>query len=264
MAVLKQNEEFDADSIQEKVVGIASDMVLHDSGFHFHTTKAQLLYAPSGCMTVTTSDRQLILPPFRMLWIPSNEVHRVNFRNIVAYRSIYFDERYAAKYTNTGLRVLHVNPLLKEIIERICFWEWSALKEDQAHLLKVFWDEVQKAPEEKLELKMPQDSRFKKIAESWTLRHSTPPMLKELAEKTEAVEKTISRIFKKETGLSYQDWRQQWRLQRSIELLVEGNSIGEVSHILDFSSDSAFIEFFKKHTGSTPLQYLMKNQELSR
>ncbi|PTT41308.1 AraC family transcriptional regulator [Chryseobacterium sp. HMWF028] len=260
MAVLKQNEEFDPDFIQEKVIGIASDMVLHDSGFHFHKTKSQLLYAPSGCMTVTTSDRQLVLPPFRMLWIPVNEVHRVNFRNIVAYRSIYFDENYAGKYIDSGLKVLHVNPLLKEIIERICFWEWAALKNDQTHLLKVFWDEIQRAAEENLELKIPQDWRLKKIAEDWTQRNSMPPMLKDLAEKTGAVEKTISRIFRKETGLSYQDWRQQWRLQRSIELLVEGNSIGEVSHILDFSSDSAFIEFFKKHTGSTPLQYLMKNE----
>lgn len=260
MAVLEQNEVFDADSISEKVIGITSDMVLHDSGFHFHKTKSQLLYAPSGCMTVTTSDRQLVLPPFRMLWIPAHEVHRVNFRNIVAYRSIYFDENYSRRYMKHGLKVLHVNALLKEIIERICSWEWSGLRQDQTNLLKVFWDELSKATEEKLELTMPQDKRFTKIAEEWTLRESMPPMLKNLAEKTGAVEKTISRIFKKETGLSYQDWRQQWRLQRSIELLVEGNSIGEVSHILDFSSDSAFIEFFKKQTGSTPLQYLLKNE----
>ncbi|MDM1553281.1 MULTISPECIES: helix-turn-helix domain-containing protein [Chryseobacterium] len=260
MAILKQNEEFDADAIQEKVIGIASDMVMHDSGFHSHTTKAQLLYAPSGCMTITTSDQQFVLPPFRMLWIPPNEIHRVNFRNIVAYRSVYFDWGYAERYMSSSLKVLHVNSLLKEIIERICFWEWDVMNASQKHILNVFWDEIRQAPEEKLELKMPGDRRFKRIVEEWTTRTSMPPMLKNLAEETGAVEKTITRIFKKETGLSYQEWRQQWRLQRSIELLVDGNSIGEVSHILDFSSDSAFIEFFKKHTGSTPLQYLIKNE----
>ncbi|MCJ7935395.1 MAG: helix-turn-helix transcriptional regulator [Chryseobacterium sp.] len=259
MAVLKQDQEFDADSIEGNVIGIASDMVMHDSGFHFHATKAQLLYAPSGCMTVTTADRQFVLPPFRMLWIPAHEVHRVNFRNIVAYRSIYFDD-YAAIHMNSGLRVLHVNPLLKEIIERICFWEWAALDDSQNHMVKVFWNEMNEAAEEKLGLRMPQDRRFKKITEEWAKRLTLPPMLKILAEETGAVEKTISRVFKKETGLSYQEWRQQWRLQRSIELLVDGNSIGEAAHILDFSSDSAFIEFFKKHTGSTPLQYLTKNE----
>ncbi|NIF07834.1 AraC family transcriptional regulator [Chryseobacterium sp. Tr-659] len=260
MAVLRQNEEFDADSLKKKVIGIASDMIMHDSGFHEHKTKAQLLYAPSGCMTVTTSDRQFVLPPFRMLWIPAHEIHRVNFRNMVAYRSIYFDAAYAEKFIRSSLKVLHVNPLLKEIVERICFWEWAVPENDQENLLKVFWDEISKAPKEKLELRMPKDRRFKKVVEDWTQRLSMPPMLKDLAKETGAVEKTISRIFKKETGLSYQEWRQQWRLQRSIELLVEGNSIGEVSHRLEFSSDSAFIEFFKKHTASTPLQYLMKQE----
>lgn len=259
MAILQQHEEFDADSIHEKVIGIASDMVMHDSGFHSHRKKAQLLYAPSGCMTVTTSDRQFVLPPFRMLWIPAGELHRVNFRNIVAYRSIYFEEDHIRKYMDSGLKVLHVSPLLKEIIERICFWEWTSFNEGQENIVKVLWDEINEAPEEKLELKMPQDRRFKKKIEDWTKRNSMPPMLKDLAVETGAVEKTITRIFKKETGLSYQEWRQQWRLQRSIELLVEGNSIGEVSHILDFSSDSAFVEFFKKHTGSTPLQYLIRS-----
>ena len=261
MAILQQNEEFDPDRIAEKVIGIASDMVMHDSGFHFHQAKAQLLYAPSGCMTVTTSEKQLVLPPFRMLWIPAKEVHRVNFRNVVAYRSIYFDEDYAGKHMKADLKVLQVNPLLKEIIERICFWKWSVLDQQQENILKVFWNELKTAPEEKLDLRMPTDRRFKKATEEWTQRTSVPPMLKKLAEEMGAVEKTISRIFKKETGLSYQEWRQQWRLQRSIELLVEGNSIGEVSYILEFSSDSAFIEFFKSHTGSTPLQYLMKNEQ---
>ncbi|UKB85420.1 helix-turn-helix transcriptional regulator [Chryseobacterium sp. MEBOG06] len=260
MSVLKQNENFDPDSIHEEVIGIASDMVMHDSGFHFHKTKAQLLYAPSGCMTVTTSDRQFVLPPFRMLWIPANEVHRVNFRNVVAYRSVYFDDGYAEKYMNSSLKVLHVNSLLKEIVERICFWKWAPADSSQENIVKVFWDEISLAPEEKLVLKMPQDRRLKKTVEEWTVRNSIPPMLNKLAEEIGAVEKTISRIFKKETGLTYQEWRQQWRLQRSIELLVDGHSIGEVSHLLDFSSDSAFIEFFKKHTGSTPLQYLMKNE----
>ncbi|MET3036924.1 helix-turn-helix transcriptional regulator [Chryseobacterium sp. NRRL B-14859] len=259
MTVLQQNEEFEADALKEKVIGIASDMVMHDSGFHFHTTKAQLLYAPSGCMTVTTSERQFVLPPFRMLWIPANELHRVNFRNIVSYRSVYFDTDYAGKYISSSLKVLHVNSLLKEIIERICFWEWLSPDSNQENILKVFWNEINGAPEENLSLIMPQDRRLRKVTEEWTRRLSMPPMLKNIAEEIGAVEKTITRIFKKETGLSYQEWRQQWRLQRSIELLVEGNSIGEVSHILDFSSDSAFIDFFKRHTGSTPLQYLMKN-----
>lgn len=260
MAILLQGDEFDADRITGKVIGIASHMAMHDSGFHFHTTKAQLLYAPSGCMTVTTADKQFILPPFRMLWIPAHEIHRVNFRNVVDYRSIYFDQEYIEMYIHPEFKIMHVNALLKEIIERICFWEWNDLDENKENILKVFLNEINLSPVEKLQLKIPQDVRIKRIVEEWTLRISSPPMLKDLAQKVGGSEKTISRIFMKETSLSYQEWRQQWRIQRAVELLIEGNSIGETSHLLEFSSDSAFIEFFKKNTGTTPLKFLLNHQ----
>lgn len=66
----------------------------------------------------------------------------------------------------------------------------------------------------------------------------------------------FSRIFKKQTGMVYQDWRLQWKYYRSLELLAENKSITLVADALEFSSDSAFIDFFKKHAGKTPHRYL--------
>ncbi|MFT7682211.1 MAG: AraC-like DNA-binding protein, partial [Moritella dasanensis] len=54
----------------------------------------------------------------------------------------------------------------------------------------------------------------------------------------------------------YQAWRQQWRLLNAIERLAEGQRISTVAFDLDFTSDSAFISFFRQHTGSTPAKYL--------
>lgn len=56
--------------------------------------------------------------------------------------------------------------------------------------------------------------------------------------------------------MPYQAWRQQWRLMKAIELLAEGCSVSHVAFALDFSSDSAFISFFRKQTGGTPSQYI--------
>ena len=74
---------------------------------------------------------------------------------------------------------------------------------------------------------MPKDSRLQKKVEEWVLRISQPPFLKVLSTEVGASEKTISRIFIKETGMSYQEWRLQWRLHRSIELLSEGRTVGK-------------------------------------
>lgn len=46
--------------------------------------------------------------------------------------------------------------------------------------------------------------------------------MKEFKIKTWGCEHTISRIFIRDTGMNYQNWRQQWRLLRAIEMLAEG------------------------------------------
>ncbi|MCG6289669.1 helix-turn-helix domain-containing protein, partial [Vibrio vulnificus] len=73
-----------------------------------------------------------------------------------------------------------------------------------------------------------------------------------------ASSKTITRLFKQDTGMSYQEWRQQWRVLKAIELLSTPLPVSEVAHQLAFSSDSAFIAFFKKQTGQTPLAFVMQ------
>ncbi len=56
--------------------------------------------------------------------------------------------------------------------------------------------------------------------------------------------------------MNYQDWRQQWRLLKAVELLSTGMPVSAVADWLEFSSDSAFIAFFKKQTGQTPLTFM--------
>ncbi|WP_199911671.1 helix-turn-helix domain-containing protein [Dongshaea marina] len=82
------------------------------------------------------------------------------------------------------------------------------------------------------------------------------PNLKQLEILIAASGKTISRIMSRETGMSYQQWRQQWRLMRSIELMNDKQPLSRVAFELEFSSDSAFISFFRLHTGQTPKHYM--------
>lgn len=67
--------------------------------------------------------------------------------------------------------------------------------------------------------------------------------------------KTISRLFRRDTGMSYQQWRQQWRLMKAVEMLATGERITDTAMALDFASDSAFIYFFRTMTGMTPGRY---------
>ncbi|MBA5761374.1 helix-turn-helix transcriptional regulator [Vibrio sp. 404] len=102
------------------------------------------------------------------------------------------------------------------------------------------------------------------LLQSPVLEHDAiAPPLNQLSEQVAASSKTISRIFNRETGMPYQAWRQQWRLLKSIEKLSLRLSVADVAHLLEFSSDSAFIAFFKQQTGQTPYQYINQSPTIS-
>ncbi|MCW8328414.1 helix-turn-helix transcriptional regulator [Photobacterium sp. SDRW27] len=254
MAQITEQDRFNPDQIDNTVVGIAADIGRHDSGMHHHQ-KAQLLYAPAGCMSITLSNMQCVLPPTRAAWIPAGIEHCAVMRNVVAYRSIYFDTD-CFQHLPNELKVLSVNGLLRELIERMAFWPWDMPSQEQQALLALFWQELKVAPEETLTLPKPQDHRLQEWLKAIEQHNGIPPSLNQTASMVGASDKTISRIFSRETGMPYQSWRQQWRLMKAIELLAENTSITDVAFQLEFSSDSAFISFFRQHTGETPHQYL--------
>ena len=72
-------------------------------------------------------------------------------------------------------------------------------------------------------------------------------------------ERTLSRLFKKETGMTYSQWKNRLYLMLSFRALLEGNSVSNIAYDLGYESSSSFIYQFKKTLGVTPKVFL-KNQ----
>lgn len=254
MAAFNEHTVFNVDELKNSVIGIATRVGNHDSGMHQHQ-KGQLLYAPKGCMSISLNGIRCVLPPTRAAWIPANTPHYARMTNVIEYRSLYFDQSLNASLPSE-LIIIEVNPLLKALVERMAFWPWDKPQNEQTNTTALFLEELHAAKEELLQLPLPTDRRL----QHWLIQLNAPdyiaPPLNQLSLSIGASSKTISRIFNKETGMTYQAWRQQWRLLKSIELLSEGLQVNDVAYRLAFSSDSAFISFFKQQTGTTPLQYL--------
>lgn len=247
---------FNPDDHDNDVLGIATEISQHDSGYHFHR-KGQLLFSKQGCMRITLNNSICLLPPAHLAWIPAGVSHRVQTRGVVEYRSIYVDSQRNPLFS-PHVEVLSVTPLLREVLERIAFanlsinWKCGTA----AHLWAVCQDEIHSAQRKLTLIPLPKDRRLHCLSEM-----DMPPPLAKLAAKNGATGKTISRIMVKETGLTYQQWRQQWRLLKAIELLAETHTISDVASILEFSSDSAFVTFFKNMTGSRPRVYMGKKNK---
>ncbi|MGO3397258.1 MAG: helix-turn-helix domain-containing protein [Serratia proteamaculans] len=257
MALIDQQESFDPDVWPAPVLGVAAELARgHDSEEHLHR-RAQLLYAPRGCMTVTLADRWLILPPTRCLWIPGGIAHRVQLRGQVAYRSIWLEPSLVSAMPQE-CAVLAADPLLAAVIDRIAYWPFNQVIEHRTarDLLPVLVNELHAARLENTGLKLPHDRRLAHWLEELDRRDELPG-LAVLAQYLNLHAKTLTRIFQRESGLSYQQWSQQWRLMRAIELLAEMPSVSAVAQRLGFSSDSAFIAFFRQFTGTTPRRFMV-------
>ena len=73
----------------QAVIALALD---HPDGhvipFHWHS-RAQLLYASTGVMTVTTGSGVWVLPPLRAMWIPAFTEHQIRASGHLSMRTLY-------------------------------------------------------------------------------------------------------------------------------------------------------------------------------
>ncbi|RJX71974.1 AraC family transcriptional regulator [Vibrio sinensis] len=258
MAIINEETQFDADTLTTSVVGIAADVGKHDSGTHQHK-KGQLLYAPQGCMSFTLNNAICILPPTKAVWIPPHTPHRAMMTNVVAYRSLYFDCDLFECPSN--IMMIEVDALLKALIDKMARWPWDKPEKEMTNTTALFWEEFYAAKRHSFQLPLPTDRRLNKFCHQVMQTSYLVPPITTIANTIGASTKTVTRLFKAETGMSYQEWRQQWRLLKAIELLSRAMPVSDVGHWLAFSSDSAFIAFFKKHTGQTPLSFIKTNNE---
>lgn len=84
---------------------------------------------------------------------------------------------------------------------------------------------------------------------------SSPATLAELGHHVGASERTLSRLFHAETGMSFPQWRTQLRIHHALLLLADGVSVLETATACGWANPSAFIDIFSALVGQTPGRY---------
>lgn len=80
--------------------------------------------------------------------------------------------------------------------------------------------------------------------------------VEDLAEYTELSPSYLSRLFKKELGISVSDYIREKKIDKAQNLLKYSDfSMVEIANYLSFSSQSHFIQTFEKLVGQTPKKY---------
>ena len=79
--------------------------------------------------------------------------------------------------------------------------------------------------------------------------------LAELGRAVGVGERTLSRLFRAETGMTFPQWRAQLRLHHSLTLLASGLSVTATAITCGYSTPSAFTAAFHATFGTTPGTY---------
>lgn len=149
--------------------------------------------------------------------------------------------------------VLNRSELLEALIDRFSTWDTSEpLKPTDKRLLKVFQDELAAALVQPLHLPLPRDTRLRRVLHVLASDLSSGRTIADWARWSGMSKRSLTRSFRKETGMTFGGWRQQARLFAALEKLSEGESVTNVALAVGYSSVSAFIDVFRRAFGTTP------------
>ncbi|WP_199032227.1 helix-turn-helix transcriptional regulator [Ralstonia sp. ASV6] len=214
---------------------------------------AQFTYATAGVIEIDTPLGRHLLPPHYAMWIPPDMPHAVSTRECVAFHSLYLDAAAFGPQPPRAGAMLCVTPLLRELVAATAELpvDYDTHGPDGA-LVCLIMDRIRRLRTAPLSVPMPRDARLLKIARALHVDPGDPRSLDDWASQVGATRRTLSRLFRQDTGLSFVEWRQALRLLAALPLLEAGAAVSVVAEQLGYASVSAFIAVFQARFQVTP------------
>lgn len=211
----------------------------------------QIVHASSGIMRVMTDEAAWVVPPGRALWMPARTAHWIACVSDVSMRTVYL--KGGDTVWPETCAVWSVSELLRAVILRLV--EGAPSEDQKALLVAVLLSEISQADQAPLNLPMPRDRRLVRVAEALQADPGDGRTLETWAQTAGAAPRTLIRLFLKETGMTFREWRRQLRLLAALERLATGDPVTTVALDLGYAGPSAFIQAFREVLGTTPAKY---------
>tara|TARA_B110000037_G_scaffold61777_1_gene75628 strand:- start:663 stop:1472 length:810 start_codon:yes stop_codon:yes gene_type:complete len=222
----------------------------------------QLICTDSGLVRISTTFGSWSVPPQRAVWIPSGTIHDVLVIGATEMRTVCIFPN-AAPWLSPKCMVIEVSNLLRALFNEISRIELGyPLGGKSARLVDVLLDQLDFKPLSMLHLPLPSDKRILLISDTLLSDPSDRRTLNEWSNIAGASSRTLSRLFKKETGMSFRDWRLQLHMHEALAKLATGERVTEIAFHLGYNSPSSFISMFGQMMGQSPSRYMhAKNKE---
>ncbi len=218
---------------------------------HIHK-RGQLIHAIQGTMKVETADAAWIVPPALALWMPPALPHSMVMRGELAMRTIYIGTDACSALPQTPLLV-EISGLMRELIlaalEEPLDYEESGRGGMIAQLILA---ELGRMQERKMDVPMPRDPRATRVARALLDQPDADGDLDDWAMRAGASRRTLARLFRSETGFSFNEWRARLRAIDGIARLSTGEPVGAAASAVGYASPSAFSAMVRRNFGKPP------------
>ncbi|WP_246475356.1 AraC family transcriptional regulator [Diaphorobacter ruginosibacter] len=221
------------------------------TGWHSHP-RGQLLYASKGVMIVNSRAGSWVVPPNRALWFPAGLEHEVRMSGEVHMRTAYIDEARVEGVPATAC-VLRVSALMRELIVAATSAQLDYAEGSRGDLiLRLLVQELRQSHVLPLHLPVPEDERIQRICKALIEDTANADTALQWAHRVGVAPKTVHRLFQKETGMGFAQWREQARLLLALRKLASGERIIDIAFDCGYASQSAFTAMFRRRFGVPP------------
>ena len=246
-------EAFDPDVVQQPIFVVSEHHETLDPPWRAYR-RVRLIHVCAGVLTVRTESGRWVVPPGHALWIAADELHYLSAKAPVQLHSLYADANASPLPAQSG--ALIPDTLVESLLAAAAELPHDTpFDEPAARLVQVLLDRLAGLPAAPLGLTWPRDPRIRRIAEALSANPALPAVLDDLAVAAGVTARTAARLFVRETGQTFGQWRQQLRLLAALEYLGGGASVTQVALEVGYSDVSSFIAVFRDVFGDTPARY---------
>lgn len=260
---------------------------VHVHAFH------ELLWGTQGVLTVETEHGFFAVPPTIGLWIPAGVAHAVQTAGGTGFYCTYVDadlsvpstegaaERHAERPARPARPARPGAPVpaapaegaFVAVLDRAhrttAVAVPPAARELMVHLFRNDMDPAARRRSERvvvdllspvdvtpMVLPMPSDARLESVARRLLDDPADTRSLEAWAREVSVSVRNFSRLFHRETGMTFAQWRIHARVRVAIGLLAGGMPVGTVSRRVGYRTPSAFVQSFRRVLGHTPGWYV--------
>ena len=219
------------------------------TGRHGHA-RAQLIHAIEGLMVATTDQGTWVVPPGFALWVPPGIRHDVAMHGSVSMRTAYVRAAEAASLPAGHPGRCRVTPLLQAALVSLSA-EPPAYDESGrgGHLAALILDEIARAPATPFALPVPADPRLARLARALIKDPGAALDIDGWADEIGVSRRTLTRLFRAQTGISFGAWRRRLRLMRALERSADGTPLARAAASVGYSSLPAFRAMARREFG---------------